>query len=246
MGFNRHWIDETNAARSDPAPPGNAERYDRHRRRRVHGHDVRLRPLPRSQVRSDPAERLLSPAGLLRQHRRAMARCCCRAPTLRKKYEQQQAAWDAKTKDIRDEMKRMVAPLREAKSRSSTVTAFRRHEEGISGLRPRSARRSGRWPSRPAADHVSATTGSSSRGIRHAATLEHEEALRRAESATREFDSIKPEPARGQFMIDIGRTAPPTYFSAAAIWDAHGDEVQPGFLSILDPADAEDHAAAGG
>ena len=32
------------------------------------GHDLRLRPLPRSQVRPDPAQGLLPPAGVFRQH----------------------------------------------------------------------------------------------------------------------------------------------------------------------------------
>ena len=43
----------------------------------------------------------------------------------RKTYQKQQADWDAKTKDIRDEMHAMVAPMAKARSRSSTSTAFR-------------------------------------------------------------------------------------------------------------------------
>ncbi len=72
-GFNRHFADESNA------------RNLMQRRQEIlnditdtvggdfHGHDVRLRALPRSQVRSHSAARLLSIAGVLRQysHRRS-------------------------------------------------------------------------------------------------------------------------------------------------------------------------------
>ena len=68
MGFNRHWIDETNAARSIRAPPSDPRRHDHRHRRRLPRHDVRLRALPRSQVRSNFDQGLLPPAGLLRQH----------------------------------------------------------------------------------------------------------------------------------------------------------------------------------
>jgi len=39
-------------------------------------------------------------------------------------------------------------------------------------------------------------------------------------------------------MQDQGREAPPTHILSKGIWDAPLDEVQPGFLSILDPAPA--------
>jgi hypothetical protein len=40
-------------------------------------------------------------------------------------------------------------------------------------------------------------------------------------------------------MIDIGAAAPPTYIHRGGSPYAQGEEVQPGFLSILDPADAK-------
>jgi hypothetical protein len=54
-----------------------------------------------------------------------------------------------------------------------------------------------------------------------------------------EFDSLKPAPQPlGQFMIDIGPTAPPTYTLKNGNVQAKGEEVRPGFLSGLDPSDA--------
>src|SRR2546426_6810077 len=53
-----------------------------------------------------------------------------------------------------------------------------------------------------------------------------------------EFDSLRP-PAQplGQFMIDISTTPPPTYVLKGGRWQDKGEEVRPGFLSILDPSD---------
>jgi hypothetical protein len=61
-----------------------------------------------------------------------------------------------------------------------------------------------------------------------------------------EFDSLRP-PAlpQGQFMVDISSTAPPTYILRGGNWQAKGDEVQPGFLSVLDPSDAKITAPPG-
>ena len=61
---------------------------------------------------------------------------------------------------------------------------------------------------------------------------------RQAQLAT--FDSIKPPPLpEGQFMTDLNATAPSTYILRGGSRFALGDEVQPGFLSILDPSDAK-------
>src|SRR5262249_35680652 len=55
-----------------------------------------------------------------------------------------------------------------------------------------------------------------------------------------EFDSLKPAPLPlGQFMIDISATAPSTYVLLRGNVLNKGEEVHPGFLSILDPADAK-------
>jgi hypothetical protein len=53
------------------------------------------------------------------------------------------------------------------------------------------------------------------------------------------FDSIKPASLNiGQGMVDASATAPKTHTLSVGAWDAPIAEVQPGFLSILDPADA--------
>jgi hypothetical protein len=61
-----------------------------------------------------------------------------------------------------------------------------------------------------------------------------------------EFDSIRPAALpQGQYMIDISATAPPTYLLRGGNVKNVGEEVQPGFLTILDPGDAKVSAPAG-
>jgi hypothetical protein len=53
------------------------------------------------------------------------------------------------------------------------------------------------------------------------------------------FDSFKPAPLRvAQGMVDASAEAPKTHTLAVGAYDVPVDEVQPGFLSILDPGEA--------
>ena len=45
-------------------------------------------------------------------------------------------------------------------------------------------------------------------------------------------------------MADLGRNAPATHVLGVGVYDAPKEEVQPGFLTMLDPAPGEDRAAA--
>jgi hypothetical protein len=79
-------------------------------------------------------------------------------------------------------------------------------------------------------------------------TLKGDAATRYAELKKQlaEFDSIKPKALpRGQYMIDISATAPATYVHLRGDPYSKGEEVQPGFLSILDPSDPKITPTAG-
>jgi len=55
-----------------------------------------------------------------------------------------------------------------------------------------------------------------------------------------QFDNLKPaDPPVAEAMLDASGNAPPEYVLSKGIWDAPLDEVQPGFLSILDPSPAK-------
>jgi hypothetical protein len=58
------------------------------------------------------------------------------------------------------------------------------------------------------------------------------------EADLKKYDSLKPaDPPEAQTIVDAGREAPKSHVLAVGNWDVPKEEVQPGFLSILDPAD---------
>ena len=240
MGFNRHWIDETNA-------PDLFER--RHQTlddmTTVTGvaflgmtfgcakcHDHKFDPI------------------LTKDYYRLQAFFANTAfgdgplpladPEATRKYEEQYAAWNAKTKDIRAEMDRIMAPiLEDRKKRSATVMT---DEVQAVIAKPAAERTS----LEQQVYHIAETRfGGLGDPVR---ALKGDQAKRYAELKTQltSFESIKPPPLpEGQFMTDLNATAPPTYILHGGSRLAPGDEVQPGFLSILDPSNAKITPPAG-
>jgi hypothetical protein len=240
MGFNRHWIDETNA-------PDLFER--RHQTlddmTTVTGvaflgmtfgcarcHDHKFDPI------------------LTKDYYRLQAFFANTAfgdgplpladPEAKRKYDEQYAAWDTKTKDIRDEMARIMAPiLEERKKHSATVMT-----DEVQAVIAKPA--ADRTPLEQQVYHIAETRfGGLGDPVK---ALKGDNAKRYAELKTQlaSFDSMKPAPLpQGQFMTDLNATAPPTYILHGGSRFAPGDEVQPGFLSILDPSDAKITPPAG-
>jgi hypothetical protein len=157
-------------------------------------------------------------------------------PVERAKYEQQRAEWEAKTKTIRDEMSKIVEPLRKTKAEGGIKT----FEDDVQEAILMDASKRNPWQQmmyHTASPRVAFTEEPDARTLR---TLKGDSATRYAELKKQlaEFDSIKPAPLpTGMYMIDISSTAPPTYVHTRGDPYAKGEEVQPGFLSILDPSD---------
>jgi len=234
MGFNRHWIDETNA-------PDLFER--RHQTlddmTTVTGvaflgmtfgcarcHDHKFDPI------------------LTKDYYRLQAFFANTAfgdgplplsdPEARSKYDQQYADWDAKTKDIRDKMARIMAPILEDRKKHSATVMTDEVQAVIA--KPEAER----TPLEQQVYHIAETRfGGLGDPVR---ALKGDQAKRYAELKAQlaSFESLKPPPLpQGQFMRDLTATAPPTYILHGGSRLAPGDEVQPGFLSILDPSDAK-------
>ena len=88
------------------------------------------------------------------------------------------------------------------------------------------------YKARPQLDHTPEEAAKKLRGP---------DAKRWAELKTElaKFKDIKPPDAPiAQAMIDNGKDAPSTHVLAVGVYDAYKEEVQPGFLSILDSTDA--------
>ena len=153
-------------------------------------------------------------------------------------YRKQLAEYEAKTKDIREEMDALVAPFAKQEReyympRFSTGTqeAINTPEEQRTPYQSLLA-----FQGMPQITHPYET---------FTKKLKPEQKKRFDELAAqlKSFDSLKPTPPVAQTVIDNGPVAPKTYVLMGGEWSAHGPEVQPGFLSILDPGDA--NVAAG-
>jgi hypothetical protein len=155
----------------------------------------------------------------------------------RKKHDEQQAIYDEKTKDIRAEMAKILEPLRVAQLANGSKT-FEPEVQAAIMMDPakRDPLQAMMWHT--AEPRVSFDEEPNPRTLR---SLKGDSGTRYAELKKQlaQFDSIKPEPLpQGQYMVDISATAPKTYILRGGNPALKGDEVQPGFLSILDPSDA--------
>jgi hypothetical protein len=159
-------------------------------------------------------------------------------PAERQKYDAQKAAWEEKTKDIRAEMNQILEPLRAAKAKSGSNT-FEEEVKAAIMMDPAKRDPLQAMMYHTAEPRVSFDEEPDARTLR---SLKGDSATRYADLKKQlaAFDSLRPAPLpQGQFMIDIGPKAPETYVLRGGNFALKGEEVQPGFLSILDPADAK-------
>ena len=244
MGYNRNWIDETNAAglitrRQETlddmtAITGQAFLGLTYGCARCHDHKFdpilqkdyyRLQAFFANTVAGDGPLPLKDPAA-------------------RKKYEEQKAIWEEKTKDIRAEMAKILEPLRVAKAESGAHT----FEDSVKTAIFKSPSDRTPWEAvmyKTAESRVAFDEEPDARTLR---TLKGDSAKRYPELKKQlaEFDSLRPAPLpQGQFMVDVSATAPATYVLRGGNPDLKGEEVEPGFLSILDPDDARITPPAG-
>ena len=240
MGFNRHWIDETNA-------PDLFER--RHQTlddmTTVTGvaflgmtfgcarcHDHKFDPI------------------LTKDYYRLQAFFANTAfgdgplpladPEAKRKYDEQYAAWDAKTKDIRDEMAKIMAPVLEERKKHSAAVMTDEVQAVVA--KPAAER----TPLEQQVYHIAETRfgglGDPARSLKGDKAKRYAEL--KAQLAT--FDSMKPPPLPARPVHDGSERhrAAHLYLHGGSRL-APGDEVQPGFLSILDPSDAKITPPAG-
>ena len=162
----------------------------------------------------------------------------------RRKYEEQKALWESKTKDIREEMARLLEPLRKSKVTGGIKTFEDEVQEAI--LMDASKRNP--WQQMMYHTAEPRITFDEEPDARTLRGLKGDDGKRYTELKKQlaEFDSLKPAPlSQGQFMVDISATAPPTYLLRGGNVKNVGEEVQPGFLTILDPSDAKITPPAG-
>jgi hypothetical protein len=153
----------------------------------------------------------------------------------RQKHEQEYAAWDEQTKDIRTEMTKLVQPQLQAMYKENFDKFPDEIRDAVTTAPDK--RTPIQWQmyykAKPQIEHST---------VEAARRLKGDDRTRwnDLETELAKFNGIKPpEMPVAQAMIDNGKDAPQTHVLAIGVYDAYKEEVQPGFLSILDPSDAK-------
>ncbi|HXJ40322.1 MAG TPA: PSD1 and planctomycete cytochrome C domain-containing protein, partial [Bryobacteraceae bacterium] len=149
------------------------------------------------------------------------------------KYQQQQAEYDAKAQPIRAEMHAMVETFAKTERdyymprfSAGTQEAIKTPEAQRTPYQQLLA-----FHGMPQISH---TDESFAKKLKPAEKKHFDELVAQLKS----LDSLKPKPPVAQTIIDNGPEAPKTFVLAGGSWMAPKEEVQPGFLTILDPNDA--------
>jgi hypothetical protein len=147
------------------------------------------------------------------------------------KYQEQYAAWESKTREIRAAMEEILAPARLVKMQEM-VQLFPAEAQEVFFIEPEK-RTAMQWQMYyRGVNRVTPSDAVLVKGLEPEAKQRYE-ALR---EELAKFDDLKPaEPPVAQAMIDASREAPPTHVLAVGVYDRPLDEVEPGFLTILDP-----------
>jgi len=149
-------------------------------------------------------------------------------------YQAKQAEWDTKTKDMRAEMEKILTAVR-VETLKDTIGMFP-EEAQAAILMPEEQRSPMQWQMYYRSRSRLPQDAAMAKRLKGEAKDRYE-ALK-AEVA--KYDSLKPaEPPVGEAMIDHGRVPPATFVLSKGVWDAPEYEVEPGFLTILDPGPAK-------
>lgn len=158
-------------------------------------------------------------------------------------YRAKRAVWEEKTKSIRAAMTELIDPVRKKASQDY----FEKYPPEIQAmiLKPAAQRTPYEEQMAYKAKPYLETPDESpdpAKSLKGAAKVKYE-ALQKELA---QFDGIKPpEFPEGIGLHDLGASAPPTHILSGGTWDNAKAEVQPGFLTALDPGNAKVEPPAG-
>jgi hypothetical protein len=167
-------------------------------------------------------------------------------PAEQDEYRRKLALWQERTKEIREQIAKIEAPV----AKTIYDDSFEKYPEDIqlAITTPPEKRDTMQWLMYHKAQWqlnygVDEDGNGVAQKLKGDKKKEWEE-LRKQLSA---FDDIKPKPLPiGSGIADVGAQAPSTYVLKGGGYDAFGEEVQPGFLTIVDRGDAKVVPAKGG
>lgn len=153
----------------------------------------------------------------------------------RAQWEARNRAYEAKTASIRARMDQLIGPKREARY-AERLSRFPEEIQAVITMSPEK-RNAYQWQMYHKAKAQVTFSEEEIASLMKGADKEAYLALKQELAA---FDDIKPAPLPvAQTMIDDSSHAPKTFVLSQANYEKPLEEVQPGFLSILDPADAK-------
>jgi hypothetical protein len=145
-------------------------------------------------------------------------------------YQHQYSEWDSQTRQIREQMNTILAEVRTEKTREG-IGMFPKEAQDAVFTAPEK-RTPMQWQMYYRSQSRLPTDALLEKSLKGEAKQRYADL--KAELA--KYDHLKPtDPPVTEAMIDAGRDAPPTFLLAKGVWDAPLYEVQPGFLTILDP-----------
>jgi hypothetical protein len=145
-------------------------------------------------------------------------------------YGSQRAEWENQTREIRRKMEEILAPVRVMKTQDAIGMFPKEAQEAV--FMPAAQRSPMQWQM----VHRSASRLPSDAELERSLRGEVRQRYADLKKELAAFDHLRPaDPPVTEAMIDASREAPPTYVLSKGVWDAPLEEVQPGFLTILDP-----------
>jgi hypothetical protein len=149
-------------------------------------------------------------------------------------YQHQRAEWENQTRDIRAKMDEVLASVRSERLKENIGMFPKEAQEAV--FTPAEQRTPMQWQMY----YRSASRLPSNRDLERALKGEAKQRYADLQKELAQFDNLKPaDPPVAEAMLDASRNAPPEFILSKGVWDAPLDEVQPGVLSILDPAPAK-------
>lgn len=158
------------------------------------------------------------------------------------RYRARKAVWEEKTKPVRDQ----VAALLEPKKQAIIKEFVDKYPPEIQAIiaKPAAERNPYEWQMyAKAKPYLSVDDDTAAKALKGDDKTKYQALM----AELKKFSDLDPgDPPIGIGMRDLSDKAPPTYRLAVGVWDARQEEVQPGFLSILEPNPAKITPPPGG
>jgi hypothetical protein len=149
-------------------------------------------------------------------------------------YQRQRADWENQTRDIRAKMDALLASVRTERLKEDIGMFPKEAQDAV--FTPPEQRTPMQWQMY----YRSASRLPSNRELERALKGDAKQQYADLQKELAQFDGLKPaDPPVAEAIFDGSRNAPPEFVLFKGVWDAPLDEVQPGVLSILDPAPAK-------